>query len=144
MNSRFNYLFIKKRDRSKDDEFSSFKLIKKINVLSTAKDGSVEKYIETSAWKEEKSSWKDFIKSYDLGSVSDQVINHLTRGTPLITAHVLPSGDYSSIGLGAEVVKEMQSKGITLDMIVQAINESVQVKAQETKVVKEVKEGETK
>lgn len=142
MNSRFNYKFIKKRDCSKDDEFSSFKLLKKINVLSTSKDGSVEKYTESSVWKEEKSSWKDFIKSYDLGSVSDQVINHLIRGTPLITAHVLPSGDYSSIGLGAEIVQEMESKGITLDMIVSAVNKSIQPIVEEKKDPVLQEEGE--
>ena len=44
MNSRFNYKPPRKRDSSHDDEFKIFKYEEKIEVISTAKDGSVEKY----------------------------------------------------------------------------------------------------
>ena len=128
MISRFNYKPMVKRDSSKDDEFSTFTLVKQLKVLSTNKDGSVDKYVEKSVWKEEKSKWSDFIKSYDLGSVSEQVINHLTKGTPLVTAHTLPAGDYTTIGKGAQIKHEMAEKGITLEMILQAVKDSIKQK----------------
>ena len=137
MISRFNYKPVEKRDSSHDDEFSTFKLIKQLKVLSTNKDGSVDKYIEKSVWKKEKSSWKDFIKSYSIGSVSEQVIDHLTKGTPLVTAHTLPSGDYTSIGKGAEIKHEMAEKGITLDMVLQAVKDSIIAKQKEAALKQE-------
>lgn len=140
MISRFKYEPVKERDSSNDNFFRTYKLIKQIKVLSTNKDGSVDKYTEKSVWKEEKSSWLDFIKSYDLGSVSEQVINHLTKGTPLVTAHTLPAGDYTSIGKGAEIKHEMAEKGITLDMVIQAVKDSMK----EKEAAASTSEGETK
>ena len=140
MISRFNYQPVKVRDSSHDDIFLTYKLVRQIKVLSTNKDCTVDKYIEKSIWKEEKSTWSDFIKSYDLGTVSDQVINHLTKGTPLVTAHTLPAGDYTSIGKGAEIKHEMSEKGITLDMVIQAVKDSM--KEREVKVSSSSSEGE--
>lgn len=128
MNSRYNYKLPKPRDSSNDDEFSTFTLEKRIKVLSTNKDGSVDKYVEESFWKEEKSSWGEYIKSFDLGSVQEQVINHLTKGTPLVTAHVLPPADYTKLEKGAEIKREMAEKGITIDQIVSAVKEAIKPK----------------
>ena len=125
MNSRYNYKLPKPRDSSKDDEFSTFTLEKRIKVLSTNKDGSVDKYTEETFWKEEKSSWGEYIKSFDLGSVQEQVMNHLTKGTPLVTAHVLPPADYTKLEKGAEIKREMAEKGITIDQIVNAVKEAI-------------------
>lgn len=124
MNSRFNYEPVKPRDKSQDDIFIKYSYEKKIRVLSTQKDGSVDKYVEEPYWKEEKCSWSDFIKSYDLGSVSEQVINHITKGTPLVTAHTLPAGDYTKLEKGAEIKREMASKGITMEMLIEAYEEA--------------------
>lgn len=138
MISRFNYVKPKKRDSSKDDEFENYEYVKRIRVISTNKDGSVDKYVEECVWTSEKSSWKDFIKSYDLGSVSKQVMDHLSKGTPLVTAHTLPPADYTKIGKGAEIKREMEQKGITLDMVKQALSEmlvSKEVKKEEVKLV---------
>lgn len=148
MISRFNYIPMPKRDTSKDDILIRHKLVKQLKVISTNKDGSVDKYLESSKWVEEKSSWKDFIKSYDLGSVSEQMINHLTKGTPLVTAHTLPAGDYTSIGRGAEVKREMAEKGITLEMIYAALLDKAKAsKSKENKTPgapEPKKEGEIK
>ena len=107
MNTRFNYKPIPKRDSSNDDVFYKYSYVKRIKVLSTQKDGSVDKFVEEFYWKKEKCKWSDFIKSYDIGSVSEQVINHITKGTPLVTAHTLPSGDYTQLEKGAAIKKEM-------------------------------------
>ena len=121
MNSRFNYKPIKKRDSSKDDEFSKFDYVKKMRVISTQKDGSVDKYEEEGFFKEEKSSWSEFINSYNLGSVSEQVLDHISKGTPLVTAHTLPSADYTQLEKGARIKREMAEKGITFDSLVESL-----------------------
>ena len=121
MNTRFNYVAPPKRDSSNDDIFYKWELVKRIRVLSTNKDGSVDKYEEEEVWKKEKCSWKEFIDSFDIGPISKQVMDHLTKGTPLITAHTLPAGDYTNLSKGAEIKREMQAKGITLDMIAEVL-----------------------
>lgn len=121
MNTRFNYVKPEPRDNSQDDVFYKWTLEKKIRVLNTQKDGSVDNYVEEEIWKKEKCLWSEFIKSYDFGSVQEQVIDHLTKGTPLVTAHTLPSGDYTRLQKGAEIKKEMVEKGITLEMLIDAL-----------------------
>ncbi len=132
MISRFNYTPVASRDSSNDDVFYKYELKEKIKVLSTNKDGSVKDYVKEQVWTKTKSSWKEFIASYDLGSVSKQVKDHLTKGTPLLTAHTLPAGDYTQLQKGAEIKKEMSEKGITLEMLIEAFNKannsSVEVK----------------
>lgn len=140
MITRFNYQPVSKRDSSKDDDFYKCSYEKKIHVLSTQKDGSVDKYVEKHFWKKEKCSWKDFIKSYDIGSVSEQVLNHLSKGTPLVTAHTLPAGDYTQIEKGAQIKREMAEKGLTLEMIVNAVNEKLQAEEQAIQKKEEKKE----
>lgn len=134
MISRFDYEEPKQRDSSHDDEMKKYSYEKRMKVLSKNKDGSVDKYIEENYWKEEKSSWSDYINSFNLGSPQEQMINHLTKGTPLVTAHTLPAGDYTKLMKGAEIRREMQEKGITLEMIIQALSE------ESSKVIEEKKE----
>lgn len=122
MNTRVNYKLPKQRDNSHDDEFSKYDYKSKMRVLSTQKDGSVDKYEETSEFVEEKSSWSEFIGSYNLGSIQEQVMDHITKGTPLVTAHTLPAGDYTKLEKGAEIKREMQEKGITVDMIIEGVS----------------------
>lgn len=100
-----------------------YQLITLIEPISFNEDKTVKEYKEISKYVVKKSKWTDFIKSYDLGSPSEQVISHLTKGTPLITAHTLPAGDYTPQSLlkGAEIVREMKAKGVTLEMIEQAL-----------------------
>lgn len=138
MNTRFNYVKPESRDSSQDDVFYKWTLEKKIRVLNTQKDGSVDNYVEEFIWKKEKCSWADFIKSYDIGSIQEQVMNHLTKGTPLVTAHTLPAGDYTQLEKGAQIKREMAEKGITIDMIVQAIQEAAKPKEE---VKEEVSNG---
>lgn len=129
MITRFNYVKPQTRDSSHDDEFKTYEYKTRIKVLSTHKDGSVDKYIEESYFEEESSSWSDYINSFNLGSVSEQVMNHLSKGTPLVTAHVLPSADYTKLEKGAEIKREMTEKGISFDMIVKAVQEAMEKKA---------------
>ena len=141
MISRFNYKPLKKRDSSHDDEFSKFSYEKELEVISYKEDKrTIDKYREKTFWKKEKNSWSEFIKSYDLGSVQDQVMNHLTKGTPLVTAHVLPPADYTKLEKGAEIKREMIEKGISLEMVVSAIKDALQQKEQpkEEKVEQQV------
>lgn len=140
MNTRFNYQPPKSRDNSRDDEFSNFEYKKKMRVISTQKDGSVDKYEEISEFVEEKSSWSEFVESYNLGSVQEQVMDHITKGTPLVTAHTLPAGDYTQLEKGAEIKREMAEKGITLDMITEAVSKAIEQQAQQ-QVVKEGEEN---
>lgn len=109
---------------SKPEEISTpvkveYEYITQIEPISYNEDKTLKEFKEKTLFVEKKSLWKDYIKSFDLGSISDQVINHITRGTPLVTSHTLPPGDYTNEHLlkSAEVVREMQSKGITLDML---------------------------
>lgn len=120
MITRFDYKPPKKRDSSNDDEFITYSYEKKLIPLSKNEDGSIDKYEEQTFWKEEKSSWSEYIKSFDLGSVSKQVLDHIEKGTPLITAHTLPAGDYTQLEKGASIKREMAEKGITLEMLVEA------------------------
>lgn len=140
MITRANYKPVEKRDTSKDDEFSNYSYEKKIIVLSTNKDGSVDKFVEKNFWKEEKSSWSKYVESFNLGSVQEQVMDHLTKGTPLVTAHTLPAADYTKLEKGAEIKREMSEKGISLEMLVQAFNDAMNNKS----VEKVVTEGEFK
>lgn len=133
MNTRFNYKLPEPRDSSQDDVRIIWKYVKKIKVLSTQKDGSVDNYVEEGVWVKEKDSWSEFIKSFSLGSVSDQMINHVNNGTPLVTAHTLPAGDYTKLEKGAEIKREMAEKGITYEMLVQAIKEANSPKVDEKK-----------
>lgn len=100
-----------------------YELVVSIEPISFNQDKTVKEYKEISKYVVKKSKWADFIKSYDLGSPSEQVISHLTKGTPLVTAHTLPAGDYTPQSLlkGAEIVREMKAKGVTLEMIEQAL-----------------------
>jgi hypothetical protein len=125
MNSRINYKLPKSRDSSKDDIFIKYTYEKRIKVLSTNKDGSVDKYVEENFWKEESSSWSDYMKSFDLGTPHEQVMSHLQKGTPLVTAHVLPDADFTKLQKGAEIRKEMAEKGISLEMIISALQDAV-------------------
>ncbi len=133
MNTRFNYVKPETRDSSKDDEFSEFSYETKIVPISKNEDGSIDKYEEKTFWKEKKSSWKEFIDSYSIGSVQEQVMDHIKKGTPLITAHTLPAADYTQLEKGAQIKREMSEKGITIDMIVQAVNDSLNKNVQEVK-----------
>lgn len=87
---------------------------------------TIKEYKEIQKYVVRKTKWKDFIKSFDLGSPSEQVLNHIYKGTPLVTAHTLPAGDYRSETLlkSAEIVREMNSKGITLEMLEEALKGS--------------------
>ena len=132
MISRFNYKPIKKRNSSNDDEFDSFTYEKEIEVISYKEDKkTVDKYREKSFWKKRKNSWSEFIKSFDLGSVQEQVMNHLTKGTPLVTAHVLPPADYTKLEKGAQIKREMIEKGVSLEMVVAAVKEALKPKQKE-------------
>ena len=58
-------------------------------------------------------------------------MDHIQKGTPLVTAHTLPAADYTEIAKGAEIKREMAEKGITIDMIVKAVNDSLNKNVQE-------------
>lgn len=100
-----------------------YELITIIEPISFNDDKTIKEYREITKYVEHRSKWSDFIKSFDLGSPSEQVLNHLSKGTPLVTAHTLPAGDYTKDNLlkGAEIVREMQKKGISLEMIEAAL-----------------------
>ena len=119
-------------------------LVTKIHPLSFNDDKSVKEYTEEDIWITKKSKWSDYIKSFDIGSPSEQVIEHLTKGTPLITAHTLPYGDYTNLNKGAEIVAEMRKKGITLEMIENALKAEKDNSNLEVKPVEKTpkKEGE--
>ena len=137
MSSRFKDEPVKKRDSSHDDEMIKYEYKKRMRVLSTNQDGSVDKYVEECYWEEEKSSWSDFINSYDLGSVQEQVMSHIEKGTPLVTAHTLPPADYTKLEKGAEIKREMSEKGITIDQLLDAITSAMAEKAKAQEVVEE-------
>lgn len=110
-----------------------YELVTIIEPISFNEDKTIKEYKEITKWKCKNSKWSDFIKSFDIGSIQEQVMNHLTKGTPLITAHTLPAGDYTQASLlkGAEIVREMNSKGITLEMIEEALKASSEAPAAE-------------
>lgn len=116
-----------------------YELVNKIHPLSFNGDKSVKEYTEEDIWIPKKSKWSDYLKSFDIGSPSEQVLNHLSKGTPLITAHTLPYGDYTNLNKGAEIVAEMRKKGITLEMIETALKAEKDKPVEE---VKSIKEGE--
>lgn len=107
-------------------------LVSKIHPISFNDDKSVKEYTEEDLWITKKSKWSDYIQSFDIGSPSEQIIEHLTKGTPLITAHTLPYGDYTNLNKGAEIVAEMRKKGITLEMIENALNAEKEKPVDET------------
>lgn len=144
MISRFNYKPPKKRDSSKDDEYITYTYVKRIKPLSFNDDGSVDKYVEETYWKEEKNSRDEFVKSFDIGSVSEQVMNHLTKGTPLVTAHTLPPADYTKLEKGAQIKRELAEKGISLEMIYDALKTEFEENQSEFKQEESSSEGDGK
>jgi len=135
MITRYNYKWSAPEEKSSPVKLD-YELVTLIEPISFNEDKTVKEYREVSKYVIKKSLWADFIKSYDLGTVSDQVMNHITKGTPLVTSSTLPPGDYtpSSLLKGAEIIREMRSKGITLEMLEEALTASkkvVEVKPQE-------------
>lgn len=100
-----------------------YELKEKIIPISFNEDNSVKEYKKEEVYVEKKSKWKDYIKSFDLGSPTEQVLRHLKTGEPLVTGHVLPHGDYTpqSILKGADIVRQMKANGVTLEMIESAL-----------------------
>lgn len=100
-----------------------YELITLIEPISYNEDKTVKEYKEISKYVVKKSLWEDYIKSFDIGSIQEQVMNHISKGTPLITAHTLPAGDYTPESLlkGAEIVRQMNAQGVTLEMIESAL-----------------------
>ena len=126
MITRYNFKWTKPVKKSTPIKVE-FEYISLIDPISFNDDKSVKEYKLVERYVKHESYWKDFIKSFDLGSISEQVLNHITKGTPLVTAHTLPAGDYTpdSLKKGVEIVREMREKGITLDMISEALKSSV-------------------
>ena len=127
MITRYNFKWTMPKKKSCPVKIE-YEYITLIEPISFNEDKTIKEYKEVGKYVEHKSLWKDYIKSFDLGSISDQVINHITKGTPLVTAHTLPAGDYTkdSVLKGAEIVREMRAKGITLDMIESALKQTVE------------------
>lgn len=103
-----------------------YEFIVKLEPISFNEDKTIKEYKEVQSYNVRKTKWHDFIKSFDLGTISEQVMNHLTKGTPLVTAHTLPAGDYTpeTLEKGASIRREMSEKGITLDMLVEAFKKA--------------------
>lgn len=116
-----------------------FELVTLIEPISFNEDKTIKEYKEISKYVCKKSKWHDFIESFDIGTISEQVMNHITKGTPLVTTHTLPAGDYtpSSLLKGAEIVREMREKGISLAMIEEAMKASSEKKVEEAVVSSE-------
>lgn len=135
MTTRYNYKWSKPVRKSEPIKVE-WELIIQIEPISFVDEEKkvVKEYKEISKYVCKKTKWSDFIKSFDLGSPSEQVINHLTKGTPLVTAHTLPAGDYTkeSILKGAEIVREMNLKGITLEMVEEALNSQASASGSES------------
>ena len=66
MITRFNYVPIKKRDSSHDDDMITYELVKKIKPISTNKDGSIKDYVEQQKWVSKKAKWSEYIASFDI------------------------------------------------------------------------------
>lgn len=98
-----------------------YEFIEKIVPISFNEDKSIKEYTKEEKYIEKKTKWKDYIRSFDLGSPSEQMLSHINKGTPLITGHTLPHADYTQLERGAEIVKLMKSKGITLEMLESAL-----------------------
>lgn len=135
MITRYNYKW-EKPVKVSTPVREEFELITVIEPISFNDDKTIKEYKEIQKYVCHKTKWSDFIKSFDIGSPSEQVLNHLEKGTPLITGHTLPDGDYTKESLlkGAEIKRVIESNGITLDMIVEAIrkaNEPVEKKESE-------------
>lgn len=105
----------------------SFELVTQIEPISFNEDKkTVKEYKEIEFYNVKKSKWKDYIKSFDVGSPSEQIMNHLTKGTPLITAHTLPYGDYTpeSMQKGQQISAILKEKGISLEQLEEYLNSS--------------------
>lgn len=122
MITRYNYKW-KMPEKVSSPYRIEYELVTTIEPISFNDDKSIKEYKEISKYVEKKSLWEDYIKSFDLGSISEQVLDHITKGTPLVTAHTLPPGDYTKESLlkGAEIIREMRLKGLTLDDIENAM-----------------------
>lgn len=125
MITRYNYKWQKPviiSEPIKED----YELVRIIEPVSFNEDKSIKEYKERFEYVVKQTKWADFIKSFDIGSISEQVMNHLTKGTPLVTGHTLPHGDYTpeAIEKGAKLKRELESKGITFDMLVSAYKEA--------------------
>lgn len=137
MTTRYNWKWsapVKKSEPIKEE----WELVTIIEPISFNEDKTIKEYKEVQKYVCHKTKWHDFIKSFDIGSPSEQVMNHLEKGTPLITAHTLPDGDYTKENLlkGAAIKREMESQGITLDMIVEAVKRAnEEKKVDESEVV---------
>lgn len=125
MNTRYNFKWTAPKVVESPIK-EEFELITLIEPISFNDDKTIKEYKEVQKYVVKKSKWNEFIESYDLGSPNEQLMNHFTKGTPLITSHTLPAGDYTPKSLlkGAEIVREMQAKGITLEMLESAYNEA--------------------
>lgn len=128
MITRYNRKWTKPEKKS-CPEFIEYERIVQLKPLSFQDEAKtiVKEYEEVTIYKEKKRSWYDFIASYDIGSVSDQVLSHIHKGTPLVTAHTLPPGDYTpeALSKGANIIKQMADNGITLEMIEEAYKQEL-------------------
>lgn len=120
MISRYSYKWVEPFKCSTPIKID-YELVKKIVPISFNADKSVKEYIEEEKFVERKSKWSDYIASFDIGSPSEQVLNHLTKGTPLVTTHTLPHADYTQLSKGAEALRFLRERGITLDMLNSAL-----------------------
>lgn len=125
LTTRYNRKWSKPAPKSSPVKFE-YELVTIIEPVSYNDDKTIKEYKEISKYVIKKSKWSDYIKSFDLGSPSEQILNHLTKGTPLVTGHTLPAGDYTRQNLlkQAEILREMKSKGITLEMLESALKSS--------------------
>lgn len=139
MTTRYNFKWEEPQEISEPVK-EEWELITIIEPISFNEDKTIKEYKEVQKYVCHKTLWKDFIKSFDIGSPSEQVLNHLEKGTPLVTAHTLPDGDYTRDSLlkGAEIKREMDSQGITLDMIVEATKRANAESSAEAKEESEV------
>lgn len=124
MISRYSYKWVEPIKRCTPIKID-YELCTKIVPVSFNDDKSVKEYVEKEFYIERKSKWSDYIKSFDIGSPSEQVLNHLTKGTPLVTTHTLPHADFTQLSKGAEALKFLRDKGITLDMLDRALREEI-------------------
>lgn len=133
MITRYNFKWKEKQFVSSPVK-EEWELVTIIEPISFNEDKTIKEYREIEKYVLHKSLWSDFIKSFDLGSISQQIFNHLEKGTPLVTSHVLPDGDYTPEALekGAAIKMEMAAKGITLEMLVDAFKKANEQPAEES------------